>query len=89
MARFFFPTEYRFSDEGIEVAFLGFRRKHLWKEFQSYWISPTGVLLSPFAAAHRLENFRGRFVLFGPRREEVLEYVRQHIEPAATNLGEA
>lgn len=87
LTKYFLPTTYQFSRQGVEISFLGFKKFRAWDQFQSFHIGPTGVLLSPFKEPHRLENFRGEFVLFGSNREEVIEFVRTHVEPKPENLG--
>ena len=88
LARYFFPTSYRFSEEGLEITFLGLRRARRWSEFRSYYVGRTGVLLSPFPRPHRLENFRGHYLLLGPRREEAIDFVRTHVGSKPTDTGQ-
>lgn len=77
VARFFAPTRYRFDAEGIEVSFMGLPRRRGWVEFRRFEAGPAGVFLSPFPARHRLDNFRGLYVMYGRHREEVLAFVRR------------
>lgn len=79
LAKYFLPTTYRFDMEGIEVQFLGVRRKYRWDVFRRCEAGSNGVFLSPFPRPHRLDNFRGLFVLCGARRDEVLDFVRRRI----------
>ena len=84
LVRYFFPTTYRLGDAGIEIEFLGARRRRSWKELRSYHEAPTGVLVSPFPKPHRLENFRGDYVMFAGNRETVLQFIREHIDACET-----
>jgi len=88
LARYFFPTSYRLGEEGLEVSFLGWRKRWPWSYFRSYSVGRTGVLLSPFPRAHRLEGFRGHYLLFGSRREEVIDFVRAHVSSNTTAMAE-
>lgn len=87
LIRYFFPTSYRLGPEGLEVRFLGRSRLWPWSHFRSYYVGRTGVLLSPFPGPHRLENFRGHYLLFGPHREEVVDFVRAHVEAKPEDKG--
>lgn len=88
LARYFFPTTYRLTQEGVEMTFLGMKRLRPWSEIRSYYPGPTGLLLSPFPKPHRLENFRGHYLLFGSHREEVTEFVRAHVAGEPVHVGE-
>ena len=87
LARYFFPTSYRLSEEGVEITFLGLRRIRPWSDFRSCHVGRTGVLLSPFPKPHRLEGFRGHYLLLGSRREEVIDFVRAHVNPKPEYMG--
>lgn len=88
LLKYFFPTHYRLTDRNVEAVFLGTHRVWPWDRFRSCQVSRTGVLLSPYPKPHRMENFRGHYLLFGPRREEVIEFVRSRIAAAAANMGQ-
>lgn len=87
LARYFFPTTYRLNAQGIEITFLGLQKKRAWNDIRSYYISSTGVFLSPFPKPHRLESFRGLYLLFGSRREEVIDFVRAHVAQEPGTVG--
>lgn len=80
LARYFFPTTYILDERGITIRFLGIEQHRPWTQFRSHYVGRTGVLLSPFGKPHRLESFRGHYMLFGDNREEVVEFVRTHIK---------
>lgn len=88
LMKYFFPTRYRLTNRNIEAVFLGAHRVWPWDQFRSFHISRTGILLSPYPKPHRLENFRGHYLLFGPRREEVIEFVRSRIAASAAPVGQ-
>jgi len=88
LLKYFFPTHYRLTDRNVEAVFLGTYRAWPWDRFRSYHVSRTGFLLSPYPKPHRMENFRGHYLLFGPRREEVIEFVRSRIAAAAADVGQ-
>jgi hypothetical protein len=84
---FFTVTEYRMDDRGITI------RRPLttvfreWDRVRSYYPDRKGVLLSPFAAPSRLENFRGVFIRFGPDRQAVIQYLKKHVGQSSEHTG--
>lgn len=79
MGTYFLPTDYAFYAGGVETRFLGVTRRFKWDQFRSFYPDRNGVLLSPFPAPSRLENFRGLFVRFSRNREQVLDVVRNRV----------
>jgi len=79
LGTYFLPTEYILYAGGLETRFLGVTRRFAWDQFRSHYPDRNGVLLSPFPAPSRLENFRGLFIRFGRNREPVLTIVRDRI----------
>ncbi len=79
MGRFFLPTRYTLSAEGICVRFAGVARRFPWTNFRRVEAGPHGVFLSPFERPNRLENFRGLYLLLGARREEAVAYIRERL----------
>ena len=47
--------------------------------FRSFYTDKNGVLLSPFIAPSRLENFRGLYITFDNNRDAVLDFVKEHV----------
>ena len=80
LARFFFPTKYRMTDEFVEVNFLGFRQKRSWKNLRRVDKTKNGVFLSPFLKYNRLENYRGLLVICDGNQSEVFDFARKHSE---------
>jgi hypothetical protein len=81
VAKFYFPTTYGVTSEGITVKTTTQKLFKPWSMYRSYYPDKNGVLLSPFTRPTRLENFRGLFVLFENNRTEVLEYLKEKINP--------
>lgn len=81
MRGYFFATRYRLTASEVEVERLGSRFRVPWSHYRSYHVDKHGVLLSPFSGPHRLENFRGNFLLVrSDLRRRVLEFVKEHID---------
>lgn len=79
LLRYFFPTEYRVNDEGIQITFLGRIKFRKWTEFKSFYLCKTGLQLSPFPRPHWLDTFRGHFVMLGTDKEAVISYIKQRV----------
>ena len=77
--QYLLPTTFSLDDEGVASRFLAFKRRKAWKAFRSYYRDRNGVLLSPFPAPSRLENFRGMYLIFGDNADEVMAHVRTKI----------
>lgn len=77
MSKYLLPTYYEFNHSELVVRHLGLAHRRPWQQFKTFEECSTGVFLSPFARRSVLENFRGLYVLFGPRnRNEVMAFVR-------------
>jgi hypothetical protein len=79
LGTYFLPTVYVLYSGGLETHFIGVTRRFAWDQFRSFYPDRNGVLLSPFAAPSRLENFRGLFVRFSGNRDAVLAIVRERV----------
>ncbi|MFH2047836.1 MAG: hypothetical protein ABIJ12_00160 [bacterium] len=79
LAKYYFPTCYRMTDEKISIKTTTQTLHKEWKIFRSFYPDKNGVLLSPFVRPTRMENFRGLYVMFSNNRDEVMEYVKAHI----------
>ena len=84
LSRFFLPTEYQLDSEGVTIKSTFGTNQRSWAQFRSCYPDKNGVLISPFAGPSRLENFRGMYLIFEKNREEVLEFVRDHLASAAS-----
>jgi energy-coupling factor transporter transmembrane protein EcfT len=88
LSRFYFPTKYRLSDRRIMVKTTMQTMYKEWSRFRSVWPDKNGVLLSPFAEASRLENYRGIYLLFDNNRDEVVDFIRARIGESAASSGD-
>ena len=79
LGTYFLPTVYILYSGGLETHFIGVTRRFAWEQFRSFYPDRNGVLLSPFPAPSRLENFRGLFVRFSGNRDAVLGIVRERV----------
>lgn len=79
LGTYFLPTEYALYAGGMETRFIGVTRRFTWAQFRSFYPDRNGVLLSPFPAPSRLENFRGLYVRFSQNRDAVLAIVRERV----------
>jgi len=79
LAKFYFPTKYRMTDEKISIKTTTQTLHKEWGIYRSFYPDKNGVLLSPFARPTRMENFRGLYVMFSGNREEVISFVKSHI----------
>lgn len=80
VAPYFAPTKYKMTEDGVEAFQFFHTTRKSWVSFRSYYEDKRGVLLSPFDRPTRLENYRGLYLRFGDKRDEVMEYVRQKLE---------
>lgn len=80
LVAFLFPTEYRLTDEAIEVRSLGVTRSRPWSEMRRMTVDRTGVFLSPFEKRTWLEAYRGLRLLFGGNRDQVVSFAEARLE---------
>ncbi|OYD13624.1 hypothetical protein CH333_10655 [candidate division WOR-3 bacterium JGI_Cruoil_03_44_89] len=78
---YFIPTRYEFSEEYMVIKGFFLQQKKWWGEFRSFYPDRNGVFLSPFPEPTRLENYRGIYIRFGNKRDEVMEYVKKKVKP--------
>ena len=82
LAKFYFPTSYRLTDEAFQIKTTTQTLTKLWANFRSCYPDRNGVLISPFAQPSRLENFRGVYIMFGNNRDEVMAFVKERLAAA-------
>lgn len=80
LAAFLFPTEYRLTDEVIEVRSLGVTRSRPWSEMRRMTVDRTGIFLSPFEKRTWLEAYRGLRLLFGGNRDQVVSFAEARLK---------
>jgi len=87
LSRFYFPTKFRLSDRRIMIKTTLQTVYKDWSRFRSMWPDKNGVLLSPFAEASRLENYRGVYLLFDNNRDEVVAFIRPRLGGGDSSNG--
>ena len=78
LARYYFPTHYRLSEKGVTIKTPTQTISKQWSEYRSFYPDKNGVLLSPFAEPSRLENFRGIYLMYGGKREQIISYINKY-----------
>jgi hypothetical protein len=79
LAKFYFPTTYRLSPDGVTIKTTTQTLRKEWSIYRSCYADKKGILLSPFVQPSRLENFRGIYLMFNENSEEVTAFVKEHI----------
>ncbi|HUU45538.1 MAG TPA: hypothetical protein VM118_07355 [Acidobacteriota bacterium] len=79
LGSFFLPTDYVLYRGGGEMRFLWITRRFTWAQYRSFYPDRNGVLLSPFTRPSRLENFRGIYLRFGRRADEIMAVVTEQL----------
>jgi len=83
LLRFFFPTTYELTSEGITIKYLGSEKKHSWKEYQCFYLCPQGIQLSTMPKPGRLDSFRGVYLIYGSQDRNALhDYLGKYINEA-------
>ena len=80
LSKYFIATTYVFDDKGITVIFMGIKRRFIWEKYRRYEACPHGLFLSPFPSPNRLDNFRGLYLLYGKKRNEVIKFVKNRLQ---------
>lgn len=75
LASFFFPTHYRLGPETVSARGLLSRKKRTWSGLKKSYVGKKGVHLSPYSRPSRLESFRGIYLPFSGKREEILHFI--------------
>lgn len=74
--RFLLPTTYCLDKSGVRITQLGISFSRTWQTLASYSPEKTGLFLSPFHSASRLENFRGLFLLWPADPAPVIAFIQ-------------
>lgn len=84
LAPFLFPTRYQLTDEGVFERRLGRWRGRKWDELRRVQVGPGAALVSPFAAPHRLDRYRGMLLYFdGGDRDSIVDILRGKVDGTA------
>ena len=84
---FIAKTEYRLTQESVEVRALGVARVRPWGEMRRATVDRHGVFLSPFEKRSWLEAYRGVRLPFGGNRDQVVAFVESKL-PVSVEDGE-
>lgn len=77
LADYLFPVSYKIDTKGVTVRTLLGRSSIEWNRVKKYYLDEYGIKLSPLKKAGRLEAYRGVYLRFGGRRDEVIEAVKR------------
>jgi len=77
LSQFFLPVTFRVVERGVRREFVGQVVERSWSEVRRIIEDRNGVLLSPFARPSWLDSYRGLYLRFADRRQEIMEYVRK------------
>jgi hypothetical protein len=79
LTKYFFPTHYVLSEEGVEMKTTFGKLTRRWVYFRSFYPDRNGIFLSPFPKKSWLENFRGVYLIFNNNAQEVTKFIRAKI----------
>ena len=85
--RFFFPTRYEITVEGITARFPLRTIAYQWTDLRRFVFDDTGGFLSPRVRRSLLDEYRGISLLFPEDAEEVIQEIRNRL-PAESVIRE-
>lgn len=77
LSDFLFPTTYKITTTHASASTPVGKRIIAWESVKRCYLDNEGVKLSPLGYKSRLETYRGVYLRFGDKQEEVLEAVRK------------
>jgi hypothetical protein len=78
---YFLPTTYTITDTEIIIDKKMFKNKLTWSRFRKYYITTTGVVLSPFTKRNFLDNFRGVHLLLPKENSEaIINFIKNKLD---------
>jgi hypothetical protein len=81
LSTYFFPTRYTIDEKMVSVKYMFSLKQRNLSAFRMMYPGRRGVLLSPFLAPSRLENFRGFYLRYGEdNKTEVDEFIAGLLE---------
>ncbi len=80
--RFFTPVTFALSEQGVEQWAFGRRLRIPWRAIRGYEECSAGVLLVPHGERAVMVPFRSLYLPWENRRDEVLAFVRHHLDPS-------
>ncbi|UCD76615.1 MAG: hypothetical protein JSV91_06755 [Phycisphaerales bacterium] len=79
--RFFLPSRFSIDEQGITAWFPLRRRRFRWADIRRFVHDANGGYLSTRTRRSRLDAYTGLHILFGTRDREVIEQIRNHLDP--------
>jgi len=80
---YFLPISYMLTDTEILIDKKLFKNKLEWSRFRKYYITTTGIVLSPFTKRNFLDNFRGVHLLLPKENPEaIINFIKNKLDPA-------
>jgi hypothetical protein len=91
LSTFYFPTRYTVDEKIVTIKYVFSAKSRNLSAFRSVFPGLRGVLLSPYLAPSRLENFRGFYLRYGKdNKAEVDSFLRDLLgEENDTNADES
>ncbi|MCX7766257.1 MAG: hypothetical protein N2246_06095 [Candidatus Sumerlaeia bacterium] len=80
LAKYFFPTHYELTPEGIRVESWFSTQQKEWSAFKTFYKSSRGIVLSPFEHPSPLDSYRGIYLLCERNINEVINFVSQRLK---------
>ncbi len=81
LSTYFLPTTYTADERTVSIKYLFTLKKRNLSAFRMMYPGRRGVLLSPFLAPSRLENFRGFYLRYGKdNKTDVDEFLAELLE---------
>lgn len=77
LAEYLFPIRYELDSRGASARTLTAFTRIEWSRVKKYYLDDRGIKLSPLSRQTRLEAYRGVYLRFGSRRDEVIEAVKE------------
>jgi hypothetical protein len=77
LSDFVFPVRYEINSQGASARTPFSRTFIEWSRVRKYYVDAGGIKLSPLTHAGRLEAYRGVYLRFGGKRDEVTAAVRR------------
>lgn len=75
LSDFLLPVTYRLTSTHASASTLVGKQLIAWNDVRTVYLDDSGAKLSPLPGPSRLEAYRGVYLRFGDRREEVLDTV--------------
>lgn len=77
LSDFFLPVKYTLTTTHVSASTRLGKRTMAWKDVRRCYLDEYGIKISPLRRRSRLEAYRGVYLRFGDRKEEVLDAVKR------------